>query len=574
MATTQPEKKARTDAVVGELIRDGEGSPGAVKTPIAASAARMLGAWLFAVLVLAATTASIGVCLAGLLKLGPFSDARAVLVAVLVLWPLVLLAMGGALGLAPRAVLRGRGQLMRWRLFRPLALAQIFLVPVLGQVVALVLGIATLLEKDPDSRRARRPTAIAQVCVAIGWPGMVVSALYALAPLFASEVRIGGLRGQTTSVDIDVAAHLEPLMSLILVYGSAGALWLIATVTALALVRHQRARARQAVETMNGTQVLEAGETVVQGRVDLARGFDHAVRVEVDQEGTEGESSGSWSHTWTEVDRRVVVAPFYLVHPSGERIRVEPTREVHLMDDLDGVILVDLTRRKRYAELIPGEQVIATGTLGTELDPEAGGGGYRGGGRSWVLRPTEGAAMLLSTHPLDAPFRRRARTFAVMAAVLTVFALAAHLLLLPYHLRVWTGETVTATVTNRHVTASTDDEGSVSHHFHVVASIAEPPLLLVQEVGRGAFDSLVEGSLVPVLLVAAHPASSQLGAVPRANAVVAWIFAVLISLAILAFIGGAEWSTAWYDEQKLVETASGRLPRAPSDHDGASASTS
>src|SRR6185369_6868987 len=113
------------------------------------------------------------------------------------------------------------------------------------------------------------------------------------------------------------------------------------------------------------------------GHVALAEGAARAVRVEVEQAGTESESSGVWSHEWTEVSRRVFVEPFYVVDAAGRRTRVEPRDDVLLVDSMNGKILVNLTRRIRTAELTPGEEVWASGELTAALDPEGATSGYR-----------------------------------------------------------------------------------------------------------------------------------------------------------------------------------------------------
>src|SRR5206468_7223794 len=102
-----------------------------------------------------------------------------------------------------------------------------------------------------------------------------------------------------------------------------------------------------------------------------------------------------WSVTWTEMRRRVEVAPFYVVHASGERVRVEPDRKTKLAADLVVVERVDLKHRRRIARIAEGDEVWVTGVLGKEMDPKAS-GGYRGG-RAWIMRP-RGGRMLVSTH--------------------------------------------------------------------------------------------------------------------------------------------------------------------------------
>lgn len=569
MATQQADKRVHVAAVTEELVREGEGNILNTKAQITISKGHFAAYWTLAVVAIGATLASITATVAALVGVQAMSSPRTLLLALVVIWPLWLFCVVATLVISPKIGHNRSGGTMRWRLMRWAAISMLILGPFLGQLMALGLGIGTLFQKNLETRRIVRPTALAYLCVGLGWPAMFVTAIYALGPLFFSEVHFMGPEGPTTMMDLALASHTEPLTSLYLVYGSSGLLALIVFVTALALWRHQRARARQARDAFSGVQMLQAGESVVRGTVALASGTDVAVRIEVDQDGTESENSGSWSHTWTEVDRRVMVSPFYLEHASGERIRVEPTtKEVHLMDDLDGVILVDLAKRKRFAELIPGEQVVATGQLRRSHDPEAGDGGYRGGGQAWVLTPPKLGPMLLSTKPLDAPFARRSRNYAIMAVLVSIVAIVGNILLIPYHQRVWTAQTITATITGRNVTTSTDDDGDLSHSYHMAVSNVDPPLAIWQDVAEEVYNGLPEWSHVPVLYVASRPESSQLGHVPRANGIIALILALAITFIQFFFLARGEYANAWYNESKIVDNGSGMLPKPSGAQDG------
>lgn len=564
MSAQKSDKNEQVAAVTEELMREGEGIGPDPGTAFSISKPHPAPYWAAALLALGAMVMSLVVTLGNLLGVSMLSSPRTLLLSLIVLWPLWLICTTATFLLSPKTGKRQSRGTVRWRLMRWAAICMLIFGPLLGQLISLILGIVSMFHKDLAWRRAIRPTALMYLCIGLGWPGMFLTAVYALRSLFASEVQLQGAQGPTTFMDLAQTSHFEPLTSLYLVYGTSGVFVLVMLGTALSLWRHQRHRAQQAKDAFSGAPMIQAGEGVVRGTVALATGSDHAVRIEVDQEGSENESSGGWSHSWTEVDRRIMVKPFYLEHASGERIRVEPTSEAHLMDDLDGVILVDLAKRKRFAELIPGEKVVATGHLSRSHDPEADGGGYRGGGQGWVLTPPKLGPMLLSTQPLDAPFRRRARNYAIMAILVTVVTLVGQLLLLPYHQRVWSAETITAMVVSRNITTSTDDDGDVTRHYHVTISNVEPPLRLHQEVERVVFNGLVEWSQVPVLFVASRPESSQIGHVPRANGYAALGLALVLTLIQFFFFARAETSAAWYDQEKVVDSGSGRLPEPPS----------
>jgi len=163
--------------------------------------------------------------------------------------------------------------------------------------------------------------------------------------------------------------HLEASSSALLAPMVLGS-WLTLLGVAVVLHLRYRRRAAKAEAAFDPDAPLDPGEAIVLGTVEHARGEETAVRVEITQDGTESESSGSWSHSWSERERRLQVRPFYLRHGSGRRIRVEPPGRVLLVDDMDGCIRVNLAERIRVAELTPGEKVFAHGVLTATPDPE------------------------------------------------------------------------------------------------------------------------------------------------------------------------------------------------------------
>lgn len=161
-------------------------------------------------------------------------------------------------------------------------------------------------------------------------------------------------------------------------------------------------RARRADARWMEDAPLRPGEAVLRGAVELAPGHDAALRVEIDQVGTESKGKNGWSQTWRETARRVHAHPFFLHDRRGPRVRVEPDQRAMLIDGLDRVERADVARRTKIAELSPGEEIYALGEL--VLAPETG-GAYRGGGDALVLRPPRRGRMLVSSEPLGERYR-------------------------------------------------------------------------------------------------------------------------------------------------------------------------
>lgn len=301
--------------------------------------------------------------------------------------------------------------------------------------------------------------------------------------------------------DILSSGHVGPILSSVLVdnFGTLGFLFIIGTAL-VERARHVR-QARAAEASANVNQNLTPGPAVLFGEVEYAQGASAAVRVDVDQDGEETESSGVWSHKWTEKNRRVSIEPFYLRIDSNSRIRIEPTRDVLLVDSMDGIIRVELTKRTRYAELVPGEKMYACGELVRAHDPESPTErGYRTSREALVLRPTPKEPMLLSTEPLGARFRSRAAFHTRAAAWIGAIAIFCHLMLFGFHARRYLGQTVDAKITMLDDYTTRDDEGDISHHYRVWL---RPPneAIFTDHVDASTFARLREGDVVPVRLV-------------------------------------------------------------------------
>jgi hypothetical protein len=102
-----------------------------------------------------------------------------------------------------------------------------------------------------------------------------------------------------------------------------------------ALRRNAVARRAEASIGKDAQPLVEGRHVVLSGLVRHLAEHDVAVKVTVTQAGTEAERSGTWSHSWIEIDRDIIVAPFLLELPTGELVRVDPPKNVDVADDLD-----------------------------------------------------------------------------------------------------------------------------------------------------------------------------------------------------------------------------------------------
>ena len=297
---------------------------------------------------------------------------------------------------------------------------------------------------------------------------------------------------------------------------------------------------------------------MLHGAVEHAKGEERAVRLEVDQHGTESENSGVWSTCWTEVHRRVMMSPFYLRLASGARVRVEPTEEVFLVDDMDGVIHVDITKRTRVAELVPGELTFAVGELAEGFDPEAG-GGYRQSPHGLVLRPPRRRPIHLSSKPLGERFSARARFDGFGAASVLFAAVLVQLIWFGFHQRLWFGQTVEATIVKlAHRTSR--DQGETVHHHEVTAAIPGVKGVLTDEVDRDDYMRLRSGMKVLWTHVPGQGDHSAIG--PEATVPVITVLVPLpVSIFALAFIQTRRSLRPWYEQRMLVESERGRLEK-------------
>jgi hypothetical protein len=350
----------------------------------------------------------------------------------------------------------------------------------------------------------------------------------------------GRIAYETTSVYVDLAATVGLL---------------VVAAVALRRWRKQRRAAARAEASFDPDVARIPGETVIMGTVEREQGASVAVRVELEQEGSEWENSGIWVHEWTETSRKVHVHPFYLRHASGLRIRVEPDGDVMLVDEMDGVIRLDLARRVRVAELSPGERIFAVGELRVARDAEASvwRGGYHDEKEGFVLVPPRGRRMLLSSEPLGERFARRAAFHRSWGVVALVAAITVNILTAPVIARCLLGETVDARVAHLR-----RYEGSGGEDRAIVMAVGARGFVFTGDVSAYEVTGVDEGDTIEVRHVPWWDFATVIDSdsIPNVTG--------YLALPLLGFIALIYWARRyttrpWYEKEKLIERVSGKL---------------
>jgi len=346
---------------------------------------------------------------------------------------------------------------------------------------------------------------------------------------------------------------LPPTMAL-LVFGGVLLALVAGLVTCLLRARRriQLAKAAEASVVDDPSPILvEGADVVLAGVVRHFEDNDVAVKVSIHQEGSESESSGSWSHSWTEIDRDIIVRPFLLELSTHQLVLVHPPKNVDVADALDQKVWINRNRRVLSAELVPGEKIYARGRL-ERSDQAVPGGAYRDVKWGWALGPSDGQ-MLLSSEPLGAGLRQRAafhRRFALWAVALLVAMQAP---LMGYYGRLL-GHTEMAKLTRSFFYQTTDSDGDTHDHWAVVVRGDQI------EISEDDYDHIVPPVTVPIRM--GSRMNYDLGSSATFSL---WRMFVVFALVCMFWIPyrvrrGA--SRPWF-RRKVNETLGGRLPDPP-----------
>lgn len=338
---------------------------------------------------------------------------------------------------------------------------------------------------------------------------------------------------------------------------SAGLTFVFVALALASLVRAARYKASERSERAHdepGAPPPE-GPCVVSGRVAYRGDEGLAVRVEIDQDGSESESSGTWSHRWVETDRRALVRPFDLVLDDGRRLVVEPPSDVSFVDDLDKKILVNKTKRVLVAELVPGERVWIRGELVRRRGTRAG---YRGGEAELVLQKPKRGRMEISSEPLAERFRQRAAYHARIARSTLAVMLVLEATLATHYARLFFGHVEWRTVRNKFHDVKRDSDGD-EHTWGVKIELVPGTIEAVVIDERDWRAGLEEGDLVPVRVVPSWPFASALGAGSTIHAGHAFMLGVVLVGSLIGRGVDRRRTRPWY-RRKAEHSHGGRLP--------------
>lgn len=344
--------------------------------------------------------------------------------------------------------------------------------------------------------------------------------------------------------------YLSNAVSQVVVYGLhlaiPGALALFALIALLVA----SARARRADAQFRGAPPRGPGRAAVRGRVELASGSPFAVRVSIEQVGSERKTKNGWTHEWRETHRRVDAAPFYLRGQGGERLRVEPDGGVLLIDDPSSTIPGGAGMRTRVVELSPDEEVYAIGVLQPGHDPEAQ-SGYRDPRGVLVLRrPSAREPLMLSSGPLGDHIRRGAAAHLAALIASVVFILVFQLFDVGFHLRTFSGEPTLGQVTHLEMVSGKNSRCELTIRAPDGDEFSE-------DVSQGWCASLRPGEQVPIVHVSGWSFFSQVGKDAGVN--LAALITGLIFFGFIAFFYAFARPKPWW-RARLVESGAGRLP--------------
>ncbi len=344
---------------------------------------------------------------------------------------------------------------------------------------------------------------------------------------------------------------LPPWLALAFVFGSLIAL-LAGVVVGLSRARRRDVLAAAAEASVGARPpaLVEGGDVVLSGIVRHYEDRDVAVKVRITQAGSEAESSGSWSHSWTEIDREIILAPFYLELANGELVLVEPPKNVDVADALDQKVWINRDRRVLSAELVSGESIFARGRL-ERSDRAASSAGYRDVKWGWALRPTRGQ-MLLSSEPLGAGLRQRAAFHRHAAWQALALLLVTQATVALFYLRL-VGHTEEARVTGTNFYQTTDSDGDTNDHYEV--SLRGETF----EISQDDHANLHDGMTLPIRFASTD--NWELGS----GASIRWWHGGVLPLVASGFwlwyASRRKSSRPWF-RRKVNESGSGRLPDA------------
>jgi len=260
------------------------------------------------------------------------------------------------------------------------------------------------------------------------------------------------------------------------------------------------------------------------------------VEVDIDQVSKAFRAKQGTQLRWSEYARSTKDRPFALVTESGDRVRVEPSGKVQLIDRLERAERIDATHRRKRAQIVPGEPVWVRGFLSDAQKPSDT-SPYRGGAKveRWVLRPPVDGPMLVSSQPVEAEGLSDARFHLVCAGLfLSCLLLFQGLGFRDYRALRSGGVPTQAEITGTRRWTTHSKNATRQHYaFELKYETSVGWLETEQETNYGAYISVHKGEKVPLVYDADRPSVAQIG-VPADMA--ANMFVAIIGTIAMVFL--------------------------------------
>lgn len=325
----------------------------------------------------------------------------------------------------------------------------------------------------------------------------------------------------------------------------------VAAAIALVLASRSGREARDAQRAIDGAGRLEEGGTLVFGFAETSDG-EPAVTVRLFERGREWQHKGVWHHEWKETSREVRARPFHVVNDGKERVLVEPSDDVFLVDEMEVSARRGPLLRERTAALTQGEQVAVTGRLRRR---HAAGGAYRGSGGGWVLEPPQRGPMILATQPLASRHRSWARFYTWVAlAPLTLLLVSNLIAYSEFYTFVLHGRPVVGNILERDIYVTYERHGP-REHYRILVGLEDGQTWM--PVSDDGYLRATPGSYVVAIETPDHRLS--LGSEPGIPLVV-----LMFPLGAAVLAGLFVWflrrrRLLWWEQRPVVTTGPGSL---------------
>ncbi len=319
--------------------------------------------------------------------------------------------------------------------------------------------------------------------------------------------------------------------------------------------RHRCLRS-EAIE--QGPIELCEGPIVIGGCVETDDGGP-AIRIEIDQAGTEQKHKNTWSHVWRETARRVHVRPFCVRLDNDQRVLVIPDEKVKIVDDMQTESSKNNTRL-RVSEVSSGERVWIRGILSREGRDGGSVTAYRGGEAPFVLRRSRFEPVDVSSGTLTTRYARWRRFYRASAITFAVLLTLTHVVAFSsYYMQCVFGRVETATITGTS-TYVTTSKSSKTTHYVIEAKLADGTKLK-DEVASSIYVAARDKKIVQVpfryIPFARFIHSIGVSAVASTGWIVVVLMVAMVATIVLALVRRS--SVAWYEQRRVVESRSGRL---------------